>query len=310
MSLVPGDFAVAAGFDLCRRDTIVDRQGFGSFPVVIPGLEGASVSFENRRILGELIADPAKRRLQRTLIKPVNQSQRKKVLATIRLARAQLDLGNCFAIQRVNRNPKHPKVLERAVFQGIDLIAGFMQVAVVEGVGIDDEDAARLEIFEIGLESRRVHRHQGVQIIPGRVNILAAKMDLKPGNAGQRTRRSTNLCGEVGQGADVVAEDGGGVGELGSRQLHTIAGIACEANGRRFELSGLRWSRAGFLLERGLRDSHGNLKELSIFASGFVLADGSYVESSEPKSKIENQEKFSYAPSGRCWTTSRSGGKL
>jgi hypothetical protein len=58
---------------------------------------------------------------------------------------------------------------------------------------------------------------------------------LKTADAGQAAGGSTNFSGEVGERRDVVADDGGGIGELGAGQLHTVAGVAGEAYGYGFD---------------------------------------------------------------------------
>ena len=69
-----------------------------------------------------------------------------------------------------------------------------------------------------------------------RVDVGRAEADLEPADARQRARRRADLGREVGQGADVVAEDGGRPGELGPGELHAVAGIAGEADGDPLEL--------------------------------------------------------------------------
>src|SRR5450755_3298650 len=55
-------------------------------------------------------------------------------------------------------------------------------------------------------------------------------MDLKCRDAGQRPGRSPDLGGEVRQRREIVADQGGGVGEAAPGELHAIAGVAGEAN--------------------------------------------------------------------------------
>ena len=71
---------------------------------------------------------------------------------------------------------------------------------------------------------------------PGVWMSVDEKLIWKPRHAGQRAGRRADLGREVGQRADVVAEDGGGPGELGAGELHAVAGIAGEADGDSLEL--------------------------------------------------------------------------
>ena len=66
------------------------------------------------------------------------------------------------------------------------------------------------------------------------------KLIWKPRHAGQRAGRRADLRREVGQRADVVAEDRGRPGELGPGQLHPVAGIAGEADGDPLEFLDVR----------------------------------------------------------------------
>jgi hypothetical protein len=71
------------------------------------------------------------------------------------------------------------------------------------------------------------------------MNVTAAEVDLETGHPGQRAGRGTDFGGEVGQGADVIAEDCRGVGELGAGQLHPVARVARQADSDRLQLDGL-----------------------------------------------------------------------
>jgi len=62
------------------------------------------------------------------------------------------------------------------------------------------------------------------------------KWTWKPETPARVPAGARNLGGEVGQRADVVAEDGRGVGELGAGELHTVAGVARKTNRHRFQL--------------------------------------------------------------------------
>src|SRR5581483_7666265 len=115
--------------------------------------------------------------------------------------------------------------LQRVVLQRVGLVAGLVQVVGGEGVGVDDQDAARFEVLDVSLQRGRVHGHEGVEAVAGRVDVLGAEVDLEAGDAGQGAGGGADLGGEVGEGGDVVAEDGRGVGKLGAGQLHAVAGV-------------------------------------------------------------------------------------
>ncbi len=67
---------------------------------------------------------------------------------------------------------------------------------------------------------------------------MCRKAELKAADAGERAGGGANFGREVGERADVVAEDGRGVRELGARQLHAVAAVAAEADDYGFQRFG------------------------------------------------------------------------
>src|SRR5208282_3692118 len=57
-------------------------------------------------------------------------------------------------------------------------------------------------------------------------------MELEATDAGERACRGANFGGVVGEGGDVVAVQGYGVGELAAGDLHAVAGVSGEADDR------------------------------------------------------------------------------
>ena len=121
--------------------------------------------------------------------------------------------------------------LSDAVFERIGFVAGLLEAFAFEGVAVDDQDAARAQVAEVRRQRRRVHRHQGVDRVAGRVDVVAGEMDLETADAGQRALRRANFGREVGERGDVVAHQGRRVGELRAGQLHAVARVAAEPNG-------------------------------------------------------------------------------
>src|SRR5207245_1825890 len=121
------------------------------------------------------------------------------------------------------------------------------QIALVEGVGVDDERGAGREIADVGLQRRRVHRHQHAGRIAGREDVVVGDVDLEGRDARQRARGGTDLCGEVGQGGEVVAEYRAHAGKAVAGELHAVAGVTGEADDDPVELLQrvLRSSRVG-----------------------------------------------------------------
>src|SRR5205823_12945396 len=66
------------------------------------------------------------------------------------------------------------------------------------------------------------------------MDVAGGEVDLEAGDAGQGAGWGADLGGEVGHGADVVAEERRGMGKLRAHQLHAVTGIAAKAYGYGF----------------------------------------------------------------------------
>src|SRR5205085_10054645 len=75
--------------------------------------------------------------------------------------------------------------------------------------------------------------------------VLAGEVELEAGDAGQASGGGANLGGEVGQGRDVVPDDGRRVCELRARELHAVAGVSGEAYGHGLDLFNVSLPRGG-----------------------------------------------------------------
>jgi hypothetical protein len=115
------------------------------------------------------------------------------------------------------------------------VILAFLKSTSREAVGIDDQDAAGLEIAHVGLEGGRVHGDQNVDCVAGSVDFGGREVHLEAGHAGEGALRCSDLGGEVGEGGEVIPEEGRGVRELAPRDLHAISGVSAEADDRVLE---------------------------------------------------------------------------
>src|SRR5262249_25143737 len=129
------------------------------------------------------------------------------------------------------RNLEDAIARKRAVTERVGRVTGLLQVALVELVGVQDEDAARLQVPDVDFERRGVHRHQNLRLVARRADVAAAEIELIAGDARQAARRGANLGREIRQRRYVIADDCGGGGELASRHLHAVAGIPGETDG-------------------------------------------------------------------------------
>jgi hypothetical protein len=106
---------------------------------------------------------------------------------------------------------------------------------LLEVVDVDDEDAARLEVGQVGGEGGRVHGHQHVHRVSRREDVPAREVDLEAAHPRQRSRGGADLRRKVRERGQVVAEDGRGVGELAPRDLHSVPGVTGEPDDRLLE---------------------------------------------------------------------------
>jgi hypothetical protein len=127
-------------------------------------------------------------------------------------------------------------VLERSVLERVRRVARLLEVAVVEGVLVDDQRAAAGKVMQVGLERRRVHRHEHGRAVARSQDVVVGEVELEARDAGQGARRGANLRGEVGQRREVVAHERCLAREAVPGQLHAVAGVAREADDHIVEL--------------------------------------------------------------------------
>ena len=116
------------------------------------------------------------------------------------------------ALQRLDRHRRERDLVdvevgERAVLERVRLVAGLLQVALVERVRVDDERPALREVGEVDLERRGVHRDEHARLVAGREDVVVGEVDLEARHAGKRAGGRADLGREVGQRREVVPED-------------------------------------------------------------------------------------------------------
>jgi len=194
-------------------------------------LEHARVGLRDIGALRELLADPLERRLQRPRVDPGDEAQREEILRAVLLFRVELEVGDGLVREAGHVDLVQAVALgQRGIVQRVLRVAGLVEIALLEGRGVDDQQAAGLEVAKMHLERSRIHRHQAVETVARRVHALAAELQLEAGDAEQRAGRGADLGGEVRQRGDVIARPRRLGGELLARQLHAIAGVSGEAD--------------------------------------------------------------------------------
>ena len=128
------------------------------------------------------------------------------------------------------------EVGERAVLERVRLVAGLLEIPLVEGVRVGDERPALREVADVDLERRRVHRDEDARLVARREDVVVREVDLEAGHAGKRAGGRTDLGREVGKRREVVPEDGRLAREAIARELHPVAGVAGEPDHDPFEV--------------------------------------------------------------------------
>ena len=221
-------FRYLPGGDRSRLDLVADGEVLGRLAVVPAGLEGGHVRLVDLRLLAELRLEEAQRSLRRPSVQPGQQAEREHVLRALRVLAGDVELFKRLDGQRSQRHRVHAVLIEGTVLERVIVVPDLRQVALGELVGVDDQVGAARQVLEVRLECRRVHRDEHVRRVAGRENIVVREVQLEAAHAGERSGGRADLRGEVRQGGQVVAEDGGLLGKPVSGELHAVTGVPRE----------------------------------------------------------------------------------
>ncbi len=154
-------------------------------------------------------------------------------------ARPQARTGTCLGSQLFDLDAMEAIRRHHVGIERIFLVPGLGQVAFGKGVIIDDQDAAILQIREVRLQRRGIHRDESAYPITRSPQLLRTKVELKPAHPGERTQRSADFRRKIGKRTDIVAEDRRCIRQLRTGKLHPIARVAAKTNGDFLELDDL-----------------------------------------------------------------------
>ncbi len=244
---IAGHAAVHAGRHLGRLDAVVLGEHLRGLAEGVPRLQRADVGLHELGALGEPLLDRVQGRLERPGVHPGHETEREEVLAAVLLLRVQRHV-----LEGLLGEPLHVDLVQavllaqRRVVERIGGVTRLVEVPLVEGAGIHDQDAARLEIGQVHLERGRVHHHQRVELIARGVDPLAAELELEARHPEEGAGGGPDLGREVGQRGDVVAGPRGLARELLAGHLHAVARVSGEPDhGARQGAAWLRSRRRG-----------------------------------------------------------------
>ena len=201
----------------------------GIVSAVPAGLHHFGVSLVNGRFLGELGLQLAQHRFNGFVEEPADEAQGKHILAFEHSLRRHAGVFERFLHQRGHGHAKHPFTVDAEFGNGVvGAVFGFLKVSVAESVGVADNDTVRFQKLEVGFEGCRVHGHQHVGFVARCVDAHP-DMYLKTAHAAERSLRSANFSGIVGEGGYFISFTGRNVREDVTGKLHTVAGITTEA---------------------------------------------------------------------------------
>ena len=196
---------------------------------MIARFEDGNIGFPD---LGPVLEFPFQEGNGRTgiaMVFPVEETQDEHVFTTVFFLRAQSRFFEAFPGECRDRYFANVIALEAVVFNGVDTaVISKAAVFLIETVRIDNDAPPLPEMTDVCLEGRGIHSHEDVELVARSEDAPAAKMKLKPGNAGQRSLRSPDLGREIRKGSQVDPGQRRVIGEKTAGQLHAVARITGE----------------------------------------------------------------------------------
>ena len=214
---------------------LLQRPGqLGRLAIGMTGVERGDVGIGQHRVLAELVLQPFDQRGTVTVEHPQRQAEGPHVLAAQGFLVAQAERLDRFERQRADVEGHQVPLRQAAVLKRVDLVLGLLEVALGELAAVGNDQAARLERLDIGLQRGRIHRHQHVGGIAGGIDGGRPEVDLEGRDAEQRALRGADFRRKIGKGGQIVAGQRGGQGELPAGELHAVARVAGETHDNRF----------------------------------------------------------------------------
>ena len=211
-----------------RYPDLLERPAdFSGLPISVSGIQRRDIGFD------QLVALCTEFRLQRldqgspvAIEHPQRQTERPHRLAAKRFAIAQPKRLNGLQGQTGDIEGNHPIRRETEVLQRIARVTRLFQIALIECPGVRNDQTAGAKRGQIHFERRRIHRHQHIGSVAGRVDRCRSEIDLECRHAKGRALRRPDLRREVGKGGEIVAGERGRQRELTASQLDAISRIA------------------------------------------------------------------------------------
>ena len=207
---------------------------FGRFAISMARVERGNVRIRQNRVLGELILQPVDDRLAVTVKHPKRQAQRPHVLAAQRLFIAKPE--RLYGIQRQLRDVELNELplTEAVILKRIGVILRLGKVTRRELTAIRDDEPPGLQILDVRLKRRGVHRDEHIGCIACGLDFAGTEVDLKCGNPEQRAQRRTDFSRKIRERRKIIASQRGRQCELPTGQLHPVTRVARKADNNGF----------------------------------------------------------------------------
>ncbi len=235
--MLPEIWRYSPSLQLGRRDLVdAAREGLGGLAVIPAGLERQHVRLGDIGLAGELLADERLAVLELAAVHPRQQAEREHVLGALTVLLRRADLLDRAEGERGHRDGLHDVVGQVVVLQRVAFVADLRQVPLGELVGVGDDQAAAGQVGHVGHQRGGVHRDEDVGAVTRGQDVVVGDLNLERRHTGQRALWRADLGGVIRLRRKVIAEQCGLGGEAVASELHTVAGVACEADDDLFEL--------------------------------------------------------------------------
>ncbi len=128
--LIAAEVAVDAGSQLRWRNFVADLECFGGFAIGVAGLHGQSIGFGNKRLLLELVFDPADGGFHGAVVEPVAHAEGKEVLAAVHGLGIEAEVLESGASESLQFDREDAELIERMIFEGIGAEVGLAEVGL------------------------------------------------------------------------------------------------------------------------------------------------------------------------------------
>ena len=194
-ALGAGQRAVETGRDGRGIDVVLLERSrkLGGLAIGVAGVQRRNIGGRKVRVLRELAVEPVDQRLTVAVEHPEREPQRPHILAAQRFLVAEAEGFHGIHGELTDIQLEQLPFRKAAVVERVRVIFRLGEVAIVEFALVGDDQPARLQLRNIGLERRRVHRDEHVGRVARGLDRRRAEIDLEGRDPEQCSLRGANL---------------------------------------------------------------------------------------------------------------------